>query len=105
MGTTVIDAWKVFKNNHRDGGKPPSVVEFADVMAHEMLVYATSLQEEEDAGRSVRLQVSHPTVVTNESQGSQVSMMTETNTTCHTRVILPRNKQLRCKFTSQKKSL
>ena len=57
VGSTVIDSWKVFKNNHRDGGKPPSVVEFADIMAHEMLVYATNLQEDEDADSFVRLQV------------------------------------------------
>lgn len=77
VGLTVIDAWKVFKNNHRDGGKPPSVAEFADVMAHKMLLYATSLQEEIDAGPFVRLQILHPTEVTQESQGSQVSRVTK----------------------------
>ena len=66
------------------------VAEFADVMIHEMLVYTTNLQEDEDVDSFVRLQVPHLTVVTNESQGSQVSMMTEANTTCHTRLILPR---------------
>ena len=87
MGSTVIDSWKVFKNNHRDGGKPPSVAEFADIMVHEMLVYATNLQEDEGTCPFVRLEVLHPTVVTQESPGSQVSMMTEINTKCHTRLI------------------
>ena len=106
VGTSVIDAWKVFKNNHREGGKPPSVAEFADIMAHEMLEYAATLSQEA-APPFVRLQVTQPITVP-QVDGSQVSMLTEVgaesaryNATCHTRLILPRNKQLRCIWCSR----
>ena len=53
VGMTLVDCWKIYKSHHKLGGSAPSVSQFADIMALEMIEYAQSLVESSSASMSV----------------------------------------------------
>lgn len=53
VGMTLVDCWKIYKSHHKLGGSTPSVSQFADIMALEMIEYAQSLAESSSTSVSV----------------------------------------------------
>ena len=45
-GMIVVDCWKIYKSRHRLGGSSPTVNQFADISALEIIKYATALTED-----------------------------------------------------------
>ena len=99
VGCTVIDAWKMFKNNHKIAGVSPNVVQHTDILAYEMLEYANQLEERNSQDTSP------PTTVeaTSVSDVSSVSASKDSKTfsSSHTRVLLTSSKQVRCIWCSR----
>ena len=91
----------MFKNNHKIAGVSPNVVQHADIMAYEMLEFAITFQDDPQ-------EITPPTAVeaTSVSDVSSISASKEVKCSLasqesHTRVYLPKNKQVRCIWCSR----
>ena len=96
LGMVVIDAWKALKLSD---SKTPSVKEFADVLAQQLIDQAKYFEKKQQVGNTTVLK----NVVTCnfESSTSVSSLSIVKPCISHTKVLLEKGKQLRCLWCSR----
>ena len=102
LGMNVTDAWKIMRARNKKELSPPTIVEFADALAWEMIEYAKLLEERErqSATSNPTPPVSNVETVSLSTVSSLPSRL-DNPSHVHTKSFLKGGKQVRCIWCSR----